>query len=283
VRHHEPTLALPPDPWPGRRRTEFIPFLPPDRFAHSTRTNETEKRNESRSTKKSPSVPLASWCANTSKLGRSRPLKMAASHPSWRTNWRAPTYLEKRLHATLEAVSTAPNVVLKTPLRATQLLELIERPVNPDRYRDKIHNLLQTIHSKKGGGFQVAGGFKDYNSENPPVGSLEATSFAVKLMEFYGIPAELDPNWVRSFLRPLFIRRAPQTFMAAVTLDRLNRLPDVKDRTWLETLYYERSLLAAVVLIGLCIYAALSSPMPRAVGTNDGSSPPESFHDAGSI
>ncbi len=192
-------------------------------------------------------------------------------------------YLEKRLHATLEAVSTGPNVVLKTPLRATQLLELIERPVNPDRYRDKIHNLLRSLHSKKGGGFQVAGGFKDYNSENPPVGSLEATSFAVKLMEFYGIPAELDPNWVRSFLRPLFIRRAPQSFMAAVTLDRLNRLPDVKVRTWLETLYYERSLLAAVVLIGLCIYAALSSPMPRAVGTNDGSSPPESFHDAGSI
>ncbi len=190
-------------------------------------------------------------------------------------------HLEKRLHATLEAVSTGPNVVLKTPLRATQLLEFIERPVNPDRYRDKIHNLLRTFHSKKGGGFQVAGGFKDYNSENVPVGSLEATSFAVKLMEFYGIPAELDPNWVRSFLRPLFIRRTPQTFIAAVTLDRLNRLPNVKDRTWLETLYYERSLLAAVVLIGLCIYAALSSPMPRAVGTKNGLSPPECFHEAG--
>ncbi len=182
-------------------------------------------------------------------------------------------YLEKRLHATLEAVSTGPYAVLKTPLRATQLLEVIERPVNPDRYRHKIHDLLRTLHSKKGGGFQVAGGFKDYNSENVPVGSLEATSFAVKLMEFYGIPAELDPNWVRSFLRPLFIRRSPQKFMAAVTLDRLNRLPDVTEPTWLETLYYERSLLAAVVLIGLCIYAALSSPMPRAVGTKDGLSP----------
>ena len=190
-------------------------------------------------------------------------------------------YLEKRLHATLESVSTDPTLSSETPLRATQLLEVIERPVNPDRYRHKIHDLLRTFHSKKGGGFQVAGGFKDYNSDNLPVGSLEATSFAVELMEFYGIPAELDPNWVRSFLRPLFIRRAPQTFMAAVTLDRLNHLPGVKDRTWLETLYYERSLLAAVVLIGLCIYAALSSPMPRAIETKNGSSPPESFHDAG--
>jgi hypothetical protein len=177
-------------------------------------------------------------------------------------------YLEKRLHATLEAGSTRPYTVLMTPLRATQLLEVIERPVNPDRYRHNIHDLLRTFHSKKGGGFQVAGGFKDYNQESVRVGSLEATSFAVKLMGFYGIPAELDPNWVRSYLRPLFIRLSPQNFMAAVTLDRLNRLPDVTDRTWLETLYYERSLLAAVVLIGLCIYAALSSPMPRAVGTD---------------
>jgi hypothetical protein len=192
-------------------------------------------------------------------------------------------YLEKRLHATLEAVATDPYAVLETPLRATQLLRVIERPVNPDRYRHKIHDLLRTFHSKKGGGFQVAGGFKDYNQENVSVGSLEATSFAVQLMEFYGIPAELDLNWVRSYLRPLFMRHSPQKFMAAVTLDRLNRLPDVTDPTWLETLYYERSLLAAVVLIGLCIYAAISSPMPRAAGTNDGLSPPESFQDAGRI
>ncbi len=190
-------------------------------------------------------------------------------------------YLEKRLHATLEAVSTDPYVVLKTPLRATQLLAVIERPVNPDRYRHKIHDLLRAFHSQKGGGFEVAGGFKDYNRGNVRVGSLEATSFAVELMAFYGVPAELDPNWVRSYLRPLFIRRSPQKYMAAVTLDRFNRLPGVPDPTWPETLYSERSLLAAMVLIGLCIYAALSSPMPRAVGTKDGS--PESFDDAGLI
>ena len=100
-------------------------------------------------------------------------------------------------------------------------------------------------------------------------------------MEVYGIPAELDPNWVRSFLRPLLVRRSPQKFIAAVTLDRFNRLPGVPDATWPETLYYERSLLAAAVLIGLCIYAALSSPMPRAVVIKDGS--PESFDDAGLI
>ena len=187
-------------------------------------------------------------------------------------------YLEKRLHATLEAVSTEPYVVLKTPLCATQLLDVIDRPVNPDRYRHKIHDLLRAFHSKQGGGFEVAGGFREFNQKNIRVGSLEATSCAVELMEVYGIPAELDPSWVRSYLRPLLIRHSPQKFMAAVTLDRFNRLPYVTDPTWLETLYFERSLLAAVVLIGLCIYASLSSPMPRAVGTKDES--PESFHDA---
>ena len=110
------------------------------------------------------------------------------------------------------------------------------------------------------------------------VGSLGATSYAVELMEIYGIPDDFDLNWVRSFLRPLSIRRSPEKWMAAVTLDRLNRLPGVTQPTWLETMYYERSLLAAAVLVGLCIYATLSSPMPRAVATTDGTSQAESLH-----
>lgn len=172
-------------------------------------------------------------------------------------------FLEQRLHASLEAVWTDPYAVLETPLRATQLLEVIGRPVDTKKYRDQIHNLLRRFHSTTGGGFQVAGGFKVYDQDGSAVGSLEATSYAVELMGFYGIPGDLDLNWVRSFLRPLFIRRSPQNWMAAVTLDRLNRLPGVTHPTWLETMYYERSLLAAAVLVGLCIFATLSSPMPR--------------------
>jgi hypothetical protein len=179
-------------------------------------------------------------------------------------------YLEKRLHRTLEAMSTDPFVALTTPLRATQLLEVIGRPIDANRYRDRVHDLLRKFHSKKGGGFQVAGGFKDYNVDKLRVGSLEATSCAVELMEVYGIPHDLDLNWVRSFLRPLSIRRSPEKWMAAVTLDRLNRLPGVTQATWLEIMYYERSLLAAVVLVGLCIYATLSSPKPRVASTTDG-------------
>ena len=44
MRNHEPVLALPQDPWLGRRRTEFIPILPADQCARSNGTNGTEKR-----------------------------------------------------------------------------------------------------------------------------------------------------------------------------------------------------------------------------------------------
>jgi hypothetical protein len=187
-------------------------------------------------------------------------------------------YLAKRLHLTLKALFTAPLTSLETPLRATQLLEVIGRPVDPDQYRDRMHELLRKCHSKKGGGFQVAGGFKDYNANKLQVGSLTGTAYAVELMEIYGIPDEFDLNWVRSFLRPLAIRRSPEKWMAAVTVDRLNRLPGVTQPTWPEILYYERSLLAATVLVGLCIYATLSSPMPRAGATTDGTSQAKSLH-----
>ncbi len=96
-------------------------------------------------------------------------------------------------------------------------------------------------------------------------------------MEIYGIPEDLDLNWVRSFLRPLWVRRSPEKWMAAVTLDRLNRLPGVTQPTWLEAMYYERSLLAAMVLVGLCLYATLSSPKPRVVDAADASSRAESL------
>lgn len=71
--------------------------------------------------------------------------------------------------------------------------------------------------------------------------------------------------------------------MAAVTLDRLNRLPGVTQSTWLEAMYYERSLLAAMVLVGLCVHATLSSPQPRVVDATDASSRAESLHGHGPI
>jgi hypothetical protein len=171
-------------------------------------------------------------------------------------------FLEKRLQATIKDLSDHPYDVLETALRATQLLGVIGRPVDRDRYRVKVHDWLRAFHCKTAGGFEVAGGFKQYLAV--PVGSLQATSYAVELMEIYGIPEDLDLNWVRSFLRPLSRRDSDdRKWIAAVTRDRLKHLLGVTRPTWLAVAYYERSLIAAAVLLGLCIYATLTAPQPK--------------------
>jgi hypothetical protein len=169
--------------------------------------------------------------------------------------------LEKRLSATLANLSTDTFDGLDTALRATQLLDVVDRPVDRGRYRVRVHDLLRAAHSQSGGGFELAGGFKTYADAS--TGSMEPTACAVELMEIYGVPVGLDVNWVRSFLRPSFLRRSDERMIAAVTLDRLNHLPGVARPTWLEVLYYERSLVAALVLVGLCLYATLVSPRPE--------------------
>jgi len=177
--------------------------------------------------------------------------------------------LEKRLHATLENMSNDQYVVLETALRVTQLLDVIERPIDRDQHRAQVQDWLRKFHTTNTGGFRFAGGFKDHLAWPAGVwfaqpGSLEATATGVELMEIYGIPDQLDLNWVRSFLRPSAYRFSDEKWVAAATLDRLNHLPGVTRPTWLEMLYYERTLLAAAVLVGLCIYATLSSPKLRA-------------------
>jgi hypothetical protein len=185
--------------------------------------------------------------------------------------------LEQRLHATLETnLSDDPDVVLDEPLRVTQLLEVIGCPANRDQYRERVHDLLRKFHTTNTGGFRFAGGFKEYLSWPTETwlaqpGSLRPTSCAVELMEIYGVPSDLDLNWVRSFLRPSVFRFGDEKWIAAATLDRLNHIPGVTRPTWLDCLYYERSLLAAAVLVGLCLYATLSAPKPKAMKTPAGS------------
>jgi len=180
--------------------------------------------------------------------------------------------LQQRLQATLNEQWGNPHLVLSDVLRVTQLLELLGRPVDVDHERARVHDLLRTFHTKHGGGFQLAGGFRKYSpsvSESAASlpGDLEPTADAVELMETYGIPAGLDLNWVRSFLRPSISRRSGDQWAAAATLDRLNHLPGAPQPTWTDRLYHERPLLAALVLVGLCLYATLCSPVPTLAKT----------------
>ncbi len=197
--------------------------------------------------------------------------------------------LEQRLLATLERMSGDQYVTLKTALRATQLLEVIERPINRDEHREKMHGWLLKFHDTTGRTYQPGGGFKGYL--NIPSGMLEPTAHAVELMEIYGVPSDLDLKLVRSYLRHQAVRKVTDWhFMAAATLQRLDRLQGLSGKqqptlaeagepekkvpslqgsqvatrpTWLEILYYERTLLAAVVLVGLCIYATVSAPRAK--------------------
>ncbi|SFI35479.1 hypothetical protein [Planctomicrobium piriforme] len=185
--------------------------------------------------------------------------------------------LEQRLHATLQTLPGETYVNLGELLHATQLLDVIKRPVNPEQYRAKVHALLREFHSQDSGGFQLAGGFRKYRKSEQEgentwtqvllgsgmPGDLDATSDAIELMTIYGAPDDLNLNWVRSFLRPRRSGNSDGKWISAVTLDRLNQLPDAHQPTWMEYVYYERTLLAAAVLVFLCIFATLSSPTSK--------------------
>lgn len=168
-------------------------------------------------------------------------------------------FLEQRLLATLNALITDNrDAPLEETLRVTQLLDVIGRPIDRDQYRDEVHKWLRQYHCTSGGGFTLPGGFRKYR--NLSFSSSEATAYAVELMRMYGIPDGLNLDWVRSYLRPQMLRFGDDKYIAAVTLDRLNRLPGVTFPTWLDYVYYERSLIMAVLLVGLCLYATLTSP-----------------------
>ncbi len=173
--------------------------------------------------------------------------------------------LATRLRVTLDELSRQNYDRLRIALRATQLLDAIDRSVDKARYQARIHDWLRDLHTRRGGGFELPGGFKLF--PGAWTSSLEATSDAVELMEIYGKPSDLDINWVRSYLRPHAYRFGDQQWIAAVTLDRVNRLTGVEPVRWFELLYYERSLIAAAVLVGLCLYATLISPRAASVET----------------
>ena len=178
--------------------------------------------------------------------------------------------LAKQLHVNLEKMSADPYRQLEEALRVTQLLEVIGRPIDRGRYRSQIHDFLRESHVAGFGFFREPGGFKKY--PNSIAGDLQATAYAVELMQIYGVPDGIDVNWVRSFLRPRCLRFGDDSYMAAAALARLNSLPGVSPPTWLDYVYYERSLIMAALLVALCIYATLSSPLPRSDDTVDGSS-----------
>jgi hypothetical protein len=171
--------------------------------------------------------------------------------------------LEQRLLATVEGVSADQYATLEQALRAIQLLSIIGKPIDRDQYRSQFHELLRTFHHTSGGWGRVNGGFRSYRNIN--AGDLNATAHAVDLMEIFGAPDDLNLNWARSFLANGRSKFGDQKWIAAVTLERFSALPSAPRPSWLDYLYHERTLLAAIALVGLCLYATYTSPRRKAL------------------
>jgi hypothetical protein len=173
-------------------------------------------------------------------------------------------FLAGRLHATIPRAAQAIYGPLSDLLLITQLLEAIDRPVDPERHRELVHATLLKLHCTESGGFRREGGFKA--SLNARVSDDDATAQAVELMQIYGVPAELDLNWVRSYTKPRLVGYGQPDWITAVTRARLAAIPGVQPPTLGQWLYYERNLVAAVILVGLCIYAVWISPVVQPSG-----------------
>ncbi len=82
-------------------------------------------------------------------------------------------------------------------------------------------------------------------------------------MAFYGVPKELSPIPLRSYLRPsfssLFSERFPIRTATRMRWESLSDLPTVR---WWEYLWYESSIATALWFAILCIFTMLRCPRP---------------------
>lgn len=182
--------------------------------------------------------------------------------------------LEQRLLLTFDDTLSRQLVTLKELLHITKLFDVIGRPIDYSQYRDRIHDLLREFHAIHTSPFELAGGFQTYRNQSSFFGryqmggTVDATSYAVELMQIYGVPAGIDLNWVRSYLKPLAMRFQNDKWIAAATRERLDQIPGMTRPSLIEILYYERTLLAAFVLVVICFYATFSLPVQRTTEQN---------------
>ena len=176
--------------------------------------------------------------------------------------------LETRLLATFRDISNSEfHLPIRDSLTVTQLLQVIGRSRHIDEFRPYLHGLLVDFQYLENKRFESSGGFCGY----PKIDASDddATTAAVELMQFYGVPDELNPVTLRSFLRPTMHDRSQLSRsnlrggVHKAVLLRLESLPDVPPVTRWDYLRYEMNLWAAVLLVLLCCFATLSAPIRR--------------------
>jgi hypothetical protein len=150
--------------------------------------------------------------------------------------------LETRLLATLHDFANREfHRPIEDSLNVTQLLQVIGRSRHIDEFRPYVHGLLVDFQCLENKRFQSPGGFRSYPKID--ASNDDATTAAVELMQYYGVPNELDLVALRAFLRPTMHDRSQLSRSSlrgavhkAVRL-RLESLPDVPHVTFWDSIY----------------------------------------------
>ncbi|MEO2019176.1 MAG: hypothetical protein ABGZ53_32940 [Fuerstiella sp.] len=172
-------------------------------------------------------------------------------------------FLAERLAATFEKIVTDNYGDLVELLSVANLASSIDRPLDKEVHRVTVHRMLVEFQRSQGrfgtrrGGFAV-GRKLDFSN-------ADATAAAIELMQYYGVPDDGNIAALRSYLRPTMNDHwlINQSATRVASLQRLERLPEVKPLTFRDFLRYEQNLIMAMLFVILCVVATLGSPRLR--------------------
>ena len=173
-------------------------------------------------------------------------------------------FLAERLTVTMQALHTEPlGYLLAEQLAITKLSLLIDRPLDIDSHRQWVHQTLvkfQRLDSRLG---VRRGGF----ASTPALDFSDAcaTVDAIELMQFYGVPNDVEIDALRSYLRPTAHDQwvPDQSSTRVASLQRLESLPEVSPITWRDFLAHEQNLIMAILFVLLCVFATVGAPKQR--------------------
>jgi len=155
---------------------------------------------------------------------------------------------------------------LETMLRIDQLLEKIGRPMDRAPRRESVFVALRAAWVECSPPLRPTAGF----ANDPARGDSaegSSTNAAVELMMRYGVPDDLDLGRVGSFLayegKPFtpFTERTWDQLFAGCVLDKLERGLDWPARGPLDWILSERLVLGTLLVVLLCVYAVVRSPV----------------------
>jgi hypothetical protein len=169
--------------------------------------------------------------------------------------------LESRLLATLRDIDAEYYQPQVNALTSTKLLEVIDRPCDDQSVYNSIRKVMVDFQRTRFQSGVRSGGFA--STRNLDFCDALTTTAVVELMEFYGVPDELDVAALRSYLRPSIgdQQQLLQSTVRVATKQRLESIPGVPPVTWWDYVRYEQTLWMSLMVAMLCFYATLGSPM----------------------